>query len=635
MKGSIMKFFKRVTFFLFLFLSIFNFLYCNVWIDENFDDGLDFNASDIDTFDAGPPTSPALSFTNEDGSVTTEKAFNGSYSYKLTAGQTLSVGATNYENPKNGPFQYIQFAVSVDSIPASPGSMAKLIWNWNINSTDYSFYIDFQSTGSAINIVAGESLVFVTSQTIDTITNANDWKYITLQFQKNAISATDNRTGQTLSQGMRFYVDNSIPKLEILLPGTGVIDDTGKDWSINVTTGSLYLDDFYWEGGMTNGYEADGNLRPFDNGKSSNESKVEVLSAIIDPVYDTLFQPNKNGWLGGDCASSVPLSPTKILWLFGDTFVGLPSATNRVGSHFINNSIAIQDLSSGPPGTVEFYWGMSGGNPRAFFYPQVPSPDFFYWPGIGAFVDGQIYVFLFKVQITGGGSFGFSVVDTTLIRIPNPTDPPDQWQQIITDLQLGGDHQGFNTAVWVNESYFYFLGYDDPNDNLSYRRMVLARVLIEDMKNGQDGSAFEFYVDGVSGSEWSDAPVNLHKLYTPGVTESGIQYIPDWGQYLATSYYVFSPNMYIHTAPALTGPWSNSVKIYEVPEMALDPYYFAYAGKLHPELSTTTGELIMTYAVNTSEPDAIWTDMSIYYPRFVRIQLAWTSAIEEELWQLF
>ena len=125
-----------------LFFSILNFSYCNVWIDENFDDGLDFNSSNIDTFDAYPPTSPALSFTNEDGSVTTEKAFNGSYSYKLTAGQTLSVGATNYENPKNGPFQYIQFAVSVDSIPASPGSMAKLIWNWNINSTDYSFYID-------------------------------------------------------------------------------------------------------------------------------------------------------------------------------------------------------------------------------------------------------------------------------------------------------------------------------------------------------------------------------------------------------------------------------------------------------------------------------------------------------------
>ena len=72
----------------------------------------------------------------------------------------------------------------------------------------------------------------------------------TVQMQKNQTSETDDATGQTLSQGMRFYYSSMSPGLEITYPGTAAFSN-GEGWKLEVFSGSLYIDDLYWEGGMT------------------------------------------------------------------------------------------------------------------------------------------------------------------------------------------------------------------------------------------------------------------------------------------------------------------------------------------------------------------------------------------------
>ena len=62
------------------------------------------------------------------------------------------------------------------------------------------------------------------------------------------------------------------------------------------------------------------------------------------------------------------------------------------------------------------------------------------------------------------------------------------------------------------------------------------------------------------------------------------------------------------TAPAI---------IYHPPESDA-PNAFVYAGKSHPELSG--GDLVLTYAANGSN-QRLATDMSIYFPRFVKVDL--------------
>ena len=42
--------------------------------------------------------------------------------------------------------------------------------------------------------------------------------------------------------------------------------------------------------------------------------------------------PYASGWLGGDGAYSIPLSPTRTLWLFGDTFIGADGQADRAGA---------------------------------------------------------------------------------------------------------------------------------------------------------------------------------------------------------------------------------------------------------------------------------------------------------------
>jgi len=172
-----------------------------------------------------------------------------------------------YQKPTNGPFQYIQFAASVGSIPAA-GKIATLRWNWLINDVNYSFYLDFVSDGSRVDLVGGEDSALSVSGPVASLNDTNTWKLITLQFQKNTTAGgeADSRIGQTgIPQGLRFYSSSNTDAYSITLPGTGTLTDTAKDWILDVTSGTIDVDNFYWEGGMTGSIE-NSNLRALDTG---------------------------------------------------------------------------------------------------------------------------------------------------------------------------------------------------------------------------------------------------------------------------------------------------------------------------------------------------------------------------------
>ncbi|HSM88621.1 MAG TPA: DUF5005 domain-containing protein, partial [Desulfobacterales bacterium] len=59
------------------------------------------------------------------------------------------------------------------------------------------------------------------------------------------------------------------------------------------------------------------------------------------PLYDAAFERTP-GWTGGDGAYSTALGGERVLWMFGDTFVGRVQNGRRVDARLINNSAAIQ-----------------------------------------------------------------------------------------------------------------------------------------------------------------------------------------------------------------------------------------------------------------------------------------------------
>jgi len=242
----------------------------NVWMDENFDDSIAFgpvsngsgSADDgIDLYSYNTIAN-ALNIT-ANGAITSTRAFTGANSYQIAAGQSVSA-ATPYQDMANGPFQYFQFAVNVDSVPAA-GTMSTFRWNWTMDSTAYSFYVNLVSTGSAIDVVAGEDAAGTTSATIATI-GANSWQYITVQVQKNAGTQDDSRLGQTgIAQGAHFYCSSGTAGLSVPFTGTTV---TAGTWSLSVASSSIYIDSVYWEGGMTGDSTGNDNIRDLATGST-------------------------------------------------------------------------------------------------------------------------------------------------------------------------------------------------------------------------------------------------------------------------------------------------------------------------------------------------------------------------------
>ena len=89
----------------------------------------------------------------------------------------------------------------------------------------------------------------------------------------------------------------------------------------------------------------------------------EIKSIKYDDVYDNLFIPQNKGWQGGDVAHSIELNDKRILWLFGDTFIGNNDYGQRkVLFPHINNSLAITRKITGSNIDLKFYWKNKDGH---------------------------------------------------------------------------------------------------------------------------------------------------------------------------------------------------------------------------------------------------------------------------------
>ena len=88
-----------------------------------------------------------------------------------------------------------------------------------------------------------------------------------------------------------------------------------------------------------------------------------TLQAIPDVKWDAVFD-RTSGWTGGDVAGTVDLGHGRVLWLFGDTWIGkVAEGAHIPGSDMVNNSVGLYGgqfgRSGDPPAPSEmsFHWG--------------------------------------------------------------------------------------------------------------------------------------------------------------------------------------------------------------------------------------------------------------------------------------
>lgn len=351
---------------------------------------------------------------------------------------------------------------------------------------------------------------------------------------------------------------------------------------------------------------------------AATTGSISVKHVQVDDRYDKMFLPQKRGFLGADGAASVPLSDRRILWIFGDTVLGVQKNGKREGP-MIRNSIALTDHSTPTP-KVTYWWDLADRLPGDPFRPAAADDPNWIWPGCGIFVGGKAYLFLTNIgRGPGEESFAFSTLGCTLFTIQNPNDAPEKWKVTQTPFIAANDHFNVNSAAFVEGDYVYLVGYDDGvTSRPAARSAILSRLRVSELSSAEPGNSLEFLSDDDS---WNKSPRRLKTLFKPGPTETGVHYDPTRKRYFAATIKPFSSQLLLTSAEKITGPWSEPQPVYEIPQVNEAKKLHAYTTRIHPALSTGADELVISYVVNSTDFWSMFTQMDIYYPRFIRVTL--------------
>lgn len=396
-----------------------------------------------------------------------------------------------------------------------------------------------------------------------------------------------------------------------------------------------------------------------------------VEKVTPDPAMDALFT-RSDGWTGGDVAGSVDLHDGRVLWLFGDTWIGRVANNEHVsGTPMVHNTIAIQSLGGLAGGNrslagseIRFYWNDRGKEPHAWLAPtgsdaetKSQAPDStvsdWFWPTGGGIVvpsiAGRRQVVLFlrhmgKRSTSDGpyAAWAFRDLGSVLAIIDGADESAEKWHvrqfdipysHVVPDApQAASRHGRSRGTIWgtaivqgvAEESsagdwlYIYGVRRHSPFD----MQLMLSRA-----KPGAIATfdTWQFY----SGhGNWSPHAADAAPIANGLSPELSIQRLPQSdakSSHRPAWVTVYSEpalgnKIFTRTADRPEGPWSERKEIYSVSAADRDPTYYAYAAKGHMELSRP-GELLVSYVVNSRDFGPMAHDASIYRPRFIRVPL--------------
>jgi hypothetical protein len=348
----------------------------------------------------------------------------------------------------------------------------------------------------------------------------------------------------------------------------------------------------------------------------------------------------EDGWLGGDAAYSVPLGDGRTLWLFGDSFVASRDQPDRQGSAFVHNSVGVSRCSAAGF-DIDYAWGRAADGSHAAFLERPGGG--WWWLFDGFTHAGQLYLGLLEVEHaepSGPLSMPFAFSGVQLARVANPDDPPSEWRTDV--VSLSADERAFPASAFVvdGDSLYLFTFVSEAGGR--YPR-GLARVPLAAL----DGTAtrVDWALESLaSDGRWKpgiDAS-DLRILMNDTATEMSVHFHPAIGKWLALYNYPEvgddfpaerpSDVIWVRTAAALKGPWSEPRAIHRIaelsPESSNDPNTGCYAAKEHPQFSAQ--RLTVTYVCNLftgpgEDPNQILRrllrDMSLYRPVTVRLDL--------------
>ncbi|MBU0993525.1 MAG: DUF4185 domain-containing protein [Proteobacteria bacterium] len=336
----------------------------------------------------------------------------------------------------------------------------------------------------------------------------------------------------------------------------------------------------------------------------------EALQRIgISPYEeaDRLFRKDKY-WLGGDGASSVDIGNGKVLWLFGDSFIGTGEHRDRHQSVMIRNSIAIQEGYDPVHATIHFYWHHKNNKPSPFF----PCDENEYvWPADGIVIRGKLFIALMIIN-KGRNALGFEIKNWQCVSVEDHAIFPERW--VISYLNMPEPPSGLPLVLstfLVEKKYIYgFFTHTKTHD------IYLGRWQINDFC---DGNLMKL-------AWWSE---KTHKWQRPDSKADGVspilsggqmEFTVEWHPFLKKYMLIQSEGfgntaIGMRVAEKLTGPWSSFRPFFQTVKTN-HPGIITYAAKSHPELDGAS--IVLTYAVNSLDFEEVLTNNQIYFPVFLK-----------------
>ncbi len=317
------------------------------------------------------------------------------------------------------------------------------------------------------------------------------------------------------------------------------------------------------------------------------------VNAYQNCHYNLLFTRYGNGWTGGDATYSTPLPDGRVVWMFGDTFLGtVKSDRSRSGAPFIRNSFMIQEGDE-----MVTIHGVEDGDPAALLKPA--NPEQWYWP-LDATVFGNEFQMMLarmgNVGEPGMWSFAYMGFDLAVFSLP------DMKLQTL-ETKFENPEISYGACLMEDDDYTYIYGISQSG----FQKFSHVARVPEGNLNG-DWTYF-------NGTSWQDRP-SKHIIARDVIDQYAV-FKEANKYYLVTQESFLGARIFIRSADSPLGPWTNRKIIYCTPETGGN--IITYNAFVHPQLSDVNG-LTISYNINSLDFADILSNADYYRPRFLRIE---------------
>ena len=325
--------------------------------------------------------------------------------------------------------------------------------------------------------------------------------------------------------------------------------------------------------------------------------------AEYQQAFDALFAANTGYWAASDGATPVPLPDDRILWLFGDTIVGIRQPSGAINPFIgvANNGFVVQDGECFEP-TIE---------PIA---PELGASQWI-WPS-GAVVEGNVlHVFGGRFERTGPQPLEFTLLS---MEVSTFSLPDLEFQSRVTlSPTVQPDKPIYGEAVLVDSGHVYMYG-RLPEGGFSEEH-YLARAPLEDFLT----APWEYW----TGVAWSPtAALAMPLMFDDGNPSTppvegpnsplrvAVNAASMTEPYLASGFGVdgFGGDIQTWSAAQREGPFtlvSDPAVDTDMTSCAFSPNQLVYGGQVHLDLPA---EPIALWSINATTLEAVLANADLY-----------------------